>query len=204
MSADAGAQPQRLQRLLRDELDRDQRAVYDAIAGGPRASGLQLFPLVDDDGCLQGPFNAFLLQPTLGDRLQALGAAIRYSTTLSDRARELAILVVAAKWRCEFEQYAHEAIGRAVGLTESEMEAIRAGHVADTEANWPDPVDLMNVRVVRALADAGDLSDATFQAAVDVIGEVGLFELLTLVGYYATLALQLRVFRVGAPARIVS
>jgi 4-carboxymuconolactone decarboxylase len=31
------------------------------------------------------------------------------------------------------------------------------------------------------------------------VGTAGLFELLTLVGYYATLALQLRVFRVPAP-----
>jgi 4-carboxymuconolactone decarboxylase len=29
------------------------------------------------------------------------------------------------------------------------------------------------------------------------LGEDGVFELTTLVGYYATLALQLRVFRVG-------
>ena len=35
--------------------------------------------------------------------------------------------------------------------------------------------------------------------AVGCIGPAGLFELLTLVGYYATLALQLRVFRVPAP-----
>jgi len=32
-------------------------------------------------------------------------------------------------------------------------------------------------------------------------GHGGAFELTTLVGYYATLALQLRVFRVGAPDR---
>jgi hypothetical protein len=31
-----------------------------------------------------------------------------------------------------------------------------------------------------------------------VLGADGLFELTTLVGYYSTLALQLRVFRVGA------
>ncbi|HJY60698.1 MAG TPA: hypothetical protein VJ418_30330, partial [Streptosporangiaceae bacterium] len=35
--------------------------------------------------------------------------------------------------------------------------------------------------------------------AVGQIGAAGMFELLTLVGYYATLALQLRVFRVPAP-----
>ena len=36
------------------------------------------------------------------------------------------------------------------------------------------------------------------QIAVVVLGQ--LFELLTLVGYYETLALQLRVFRVSAPS----
>ena len=45
----------------------------------------------------------------------------------------------------------------------------------------------------------GDLDDAEYREAVDHVGTAGLFELLTLVGYYATLALQLRVFRVPAP-----
>ena len=45
----------------------------------------------------------------------------------------------------------------------------------------------------------GDLDDAEYREAVDHLGTAGLFELLTLVGYYATLALQLRVFRVPAP-----
>jgi 4-carboxymuconolactone decarboxylase len=54
-------------------------------------------------------------------------------------------------------------------------------------------------RTVAALAARGDLSDAEYREAVDHLGTPGLFELLTLVGYYATLALQLRVFRVPAP-----
>ena len=76
-------------------LDDEQRAVYDTIAGGRRAQGPQLFQLVDDDGALEGPFNAFLLQPRLGAALQAVGSAVRYETSLTDRAREIAILVVA-------------------------------------------------------------------------------------------------------------
>ena len=58
-------------------LDDEQRAVYDTIAGGRRAQGTQLFQLVDDDGALEGPFNAFLLQPRLGAALQAVGSAVR-------------------------------------------------------------------------------------------------------------------------------
>ena len=174
--------------------------MYDELAGGRRASGPQHFPLVDDHGCLEGPFNAFLLRPALGERLQALGAAVRYETALSDRVREIAILVVAAFWESGFEQYAHEAIGRSVGLTDDELAVIRAGSSADTEQHWPDPLDLVTVRVCRALAERGDLDDDTYAMAVGAIGEPGVFELTTLVGYYATLALQLRVFRVPNPA----
>jgi 4-carboxymuconolactone decarboxylase len=52
---------------------------------------------------------------------------------------------------------------------------------------------------VRALVQVGDLDDEEYAAAVAGLGEAGVFELTTLAGYYATLALQLRVFRVGVP-----
>jgi len=42
----------------------------------------------------------------------------------------------------------------------------------------------------------GDLDDAEYRQVIEHVGPGGLFELLTLVGYYVTLALQLRVFRV--------
>ena len=77
----------RLPKLLPEDLDDAQRAVYDSIAGGRRAEGRQLFRLVDEHGGLEGPFNALLLQPRLGHALQALGAAVRYETTLPLGAR---------------------------------------------------------------------------------------------------------------------
>jgi 4-carboxymuconolactone decarboxylase len=53
--------------------------------------------------------------------------------------------------------------------------------------------------MAQTLVRAGDLDDAQYAGAVAQLGEAGVFELTTLVGYYATLALQLRVFRVGLP-----
>jgi len=47
-----------------------------------------------------------LLQPGLGAAVQALGSAVRFQGTLPGRARELAILVVAAHWASAFEQHA--------------------------------------------------------------------------------------------------
>jgi 4-carboxymuconolactone decarboxylase len=188
-----------LRRFSPAELDETQRALYDMIVGGPRGRGPQQFRLIDDEGRLEGPFNAFLLQPVLGGRLQALGGAIRYSTSLSDRAREIAILVVAAHWRSEFEQAAHEAVGRAAGLTDDELRSLRSGADPDADPIWSDPADRLVVRLVRSIVRDGDTDDATYAAAIELVGESGIFELLTLVGYYATLALQLRVFRVAPP-----
>ncbi|WP_062464102.1 carboxymuconolactone decarboxylase family protein [Demequina soli] len=182
----------RLPGLPPGSLDPDQAALYDAIAGGPRAAGPQHFALTCADGSLRGPFNAMLLAPGIGAALQDLGAAIRYRGSLTDRCREIAILLVAARWDSDFERESHEAVGSAAGLTDDELAALRrqdAGAFAGEEA-----------AVARCVVDLldGDLDDAAWAAAASSLGEAGVFELATLVGYYATLALQLRVFRVGA------
>ena len=119
---------------------------------------------------------------------------MRYDTGLDDRSREIAILVVAAHWRSDFEWYAHEAVGRAAGLGDAELAALREGRHA--ELAGPGSVV---ARTAAALVARGDLDDAEYAEAVGHLGPSGLFELLTLVGYYATLALQLRVFRVPPP-----
>ena len=185
----------RLPKLLPEDLDDAQRAVYDSIAGGRRAEGRQLFRLVDEHGGLEGPFNALLLQPRLGHALQALGAAVRYETTLPGRAREIAILVVAAGWDSDFEWYAHSPLARQAGLTDVELADLRAGRFDDLPTEHERTVAV----TTHALVARGDLDDAEYRRAEDVLGRPLLFELLTLVGYYAALALQLRVFRVAAP-----
>jgi 4-carboxymuconolactone decarboxylase len=185
----------RLAKLDPADLDDLQREVYDAVAGGPRAAGPQLFRLVDDDGGLEGPFNAFLLQPRLGLALQAVGSAVRYQTSLTDRAREIAILVVAAHRDSAFEWHAHEAVGRHVGLTDHELEALRR-HDYDALA---DEGERLVAAATHQLLEVGDLDDDTYATVIETLGQARLFELLTLVGYYDALALQLRVFRVGVP-----
>jgi len=186
---------ERLARLLPDSLSDEQREVYDAIVGGPRAQAAPVVPLVDADGGLEGPFNAFLLQPRLGSALQAVGAAIRYETRLSARAREVATLVVASRRDCAFERYAHEVLGRRAGLTDDDLVALREGRYSDLPEG-----DALLATLAHELVDHGDLDDERYDDAVELLGPAGVFELTTLVGYYLTLALQLRVFRVEPPA----
>ena len=188
--------PSRLPRLRPQDLDERQHAVYDAIAGGPRATGPQLFALRDEHGALNGPFNAMLFAPEVGTALQDLGSALRYRTSLSDRVRELAILLVAAHWDSAFERYAHEAIGAAAGLTADEIETIRRRE----PLVLPDPTEALAIAVVSALLVGDGLDAETYDRAAAELGPQVLVELSTLVGYYGTLALQLRLFDVGLPS----
>ena len=124
---------------------------------------------------------------------------MRYETSLSDRAREIAILLVAAHWDSGFEWYAHEAVGRHVGLTDAELQAL-AGKDADAvDAALTDDTEQAVARTTSTLLQDGDLDDDAYAQARAALGLSQLFELTTLVGYYATLALQLRVFRVPTP-----
>jgi 4-carboxymuconolactone decarboxylase len=181
----------RIERRRPADLDPGERRLYDAITGGPRATGPQHFPLTDAEGGLTGPFNALLLSPALGEALQGVGSAVRFATSLSPRIREAAILLVATAWDSAFERMAHEAVGLASGLGEDDLAALRRGAVPTTA----DDGERAALEVVRALL-RGDVADDEWARWAPVVGERGVFELTALVGYYATLALQLRVFRV--------
>lgn len=173
----------------------DQEALYDAIANGDRSRGIPAFDVADDAGRLHGPFNAMLVAPIAGDALQRLGSAIRFGTTMSDRAREIAILLVASAEKSEFEWYAHGAVGRRVGLSEAELAELKVGRCPSTVDEYERQV----FGVVADLLTTGDLSDAQHERAVGALGVQLVVELVTLVGYYRCLSLALRVWRVPLP-----
>lgn len=185
---------QRIEKFRPGTLTPDQSAVYDAVAGGARARGVQHFPLRDEDGCLVGPFNAFLLSPRIGLTLQELGAAIRFESSLTPRERELAILLVAHDCASEFEWYAHERVGRAAGVTQAELDTIRSNGRVELQ----EPRESAVCNAVTAILDVGDVDDALYEVLTPILGAELIFELVTLIGYYQMLALQLRVFRVDS------
>ena len=190
----------RLAVLSSDEMTAEQKDLYREILSGPRGQGPRAVPLASGAGGLAGPFNAMLYAPPVGHALQELGAAIRFRSELPPRIREMAILVVAQAWDSAYERASHEPIGREAGLTDQEIEALRGG----TDPGFADKQEQAAYSVVRALTgldpNTADLDDEQYDTAVAALGERALVELSMLVGYYATLALQMRIFRVPAPA----
>src|SRR6266513_6410294 len=180
----------RLPVLSSDEMTSEQVVLYREILGGPRGQGPRAVLLASGAGGLAGPFNAMLYAPPVGHALQELGVAIRFRTELAPRIRELAILVVAQAWDSAYERDSHELLGRDAGLTDAEIEALRAG----ADPGFADKDEQVAYTVVRALTSPeADLDDEQYDTANSVLGQQALVELSSLVGYYATLALQLRI-----------
>ena len=188
---------ERLPRLYPPFADPHRQALHAALVGGRRGTGPQAFDLTAPDGSLVGPFGLMLQAPHLGGPLEALGAAVRFETSLSARIREIAILTVAAVADSEFEQYAHERVAREEGLDDSELTAIRS--LSFGNHGGADPGEVLVHRVTARLASAGPIDDETYARTVAVVGERGMLELVVLVGYFTMLAQMMSVFGVGAP-----
>jgi len=174
--------------LTPDKMNKYQLALYETLTTnqGPDVE------MTNSDGSLVGPFNLMVHEPRLGTALQKLGGIILFRGSLSERAREIAILCVAAHQQSEFERSAHEAIGRTAGLTDAEMAAI----AARAPLTLADPVEACVLSASCALLETGDLDDAHYADTVKLLGEAGTIELSTVIGYYSLVALQLRLFRV--------
>jgi 4-carboxymuconolactone decarboxylase len=177
------------------EMTERQQALYKLFATGKRAQPGNPFSLVDSDGRLQGPPAAWVLVPPVGHALEQLGGAMRYELSLEPRAREIAILMVGHHHQSPFELHAHTRAGAAAGLTDGDLAALAAGQ--------PPALATGQERAVHTatghLLAAGTLDEAQYAAAVTVLGTGQLFELVTLVGYYNMLAMQLSVFSLLPP-----
>lgn len=186
---------ERLPRLTPGDDDPERAALREALTGGPRGRD-HAFSLAHEDGSLVGPFGLMLHVPHLGGPLQELGAAIRFRTTLSDRHREIAILVVAAATGSDFEWWAHSRLASAAGLTSAELMAIRDGGVQEVFADAPDRVV---AGLSRMLCADEDVDDTVWARAEIAIGVTAIHEVVVLVGYYRLLAQWMGVARVSAP-----
>ncbi|UUZ77206.1 carboxymuconolactone decarboxylase family protein [Polaromonas sp. P1(28)-13] len=108
-----------------EQMSPRQREVAAAITSGPR-------------GALKGPFLALIHNPELADKVQALGEHLRFGTGLAQRLLEVAVLVTARRWSCQYEWHAHARLAREAGLNEQIIEAIavqaRPASMDDDEA----------------------------------------------------------------------
>jgi 4-carboxymuconolactone decarboxylase len=179
----------RLPYLRYDDLDAAGQKVWDGIVGS-RGNDL-----VNEQGGLTGPFNAFVTAPGTGRRASALGQVLRFETSIERRLSELAIITVAARWKAEFEWWAHARMARAHGVPEAVVDAIGRGEAPSFETGDERTV----YAVARQLTDDGQLGQEAYAAAQRLLGDAGVVELVSLCGYYTLISFLLNAFAVPMP-----
>jgi len=138
-----------------------------------------------------GPFNVLLRSPEIGDLAQKLGAGVRFHSSLPPKLNELGIIITARFWTAQFEWNAHKRAALAAGLSPAIVDAIAAGKrpakmQPDEEAIYNFGTELLRTKQV---------SDATYQTATKAVGERGVVDLISVMGYYQMVSMLLNVDR---------
>lgn len=164
-------------------LSAEQQSVVDQVRHGRR-------------GTVPANVVAWLANPELARRAAHLGELLRYQTSLPPRLSELAILVVARRWACAYEWAIHAPEAARAGLHADVIDAIGAGRTPPLG----DPRDQAVHAFAHELVTAGRVSEACFARASDAVGELGVTDLIGVVGYYTLVAFTLNVREVSTPA----
>ena len=165
-----------------DQMSPDQRRVHDKIVSGRR-------------GRIQGPLRAALHNAELAERWSALGELLRYSTQLSPRQSELAILMTGRACQSPFEWYAHRVEAEKAGIEPAIIEALLA-------QRWPEGLSADDAALLRFADELNrfrSVSDATYKDALARFGERTVVELTALVGYYTMVAMTLNAHEIPLP-----
>jgi 4-carboxymuconolactone decarboxylase len=166
-----------------DRLTAGQRDVADQVRRGRR-------------GTVPANVLAWLPSPELARRAAHLGEFIRYETSLPARLSELAILVVARRWNCQYEWAIHTGEAAKAGVAPAIIAVIGTGGTPGLGVTAEQVV----FDVATELVAGGMLADHTFEQAGAALGRQALVELIGLVGYYTMVAMTLNAFEMPVPA----
>lgn len=169
----------RVPEVKREDLLPEQQHIFDEI-GRSR------------NGRVGAPFKILLNSPEPAGRVAHLGAYVRFESTLSPEQHSLTALTVARELDCQFEWTVNENSGRAAGVREEAIEALR--HRRAPQGLTPE--EAIVVRYGLELLRNHRISDETYQAAVQLLGLQGVTDLTISFGYYTFVACAMNAFEV--------
>jgi len=169
----------------RETLDDEGQRMYDRLVD-PKGGAL---------AGLGGPAGIRLHSPHVATGSLLLIQHFRHTAQFSPRQRELAILAVAREYDSDVEWGAHVSEARKAGIADEIIEVIRDRQsAAGLEAG-----DQMIVSFCRQLLGSRSVDLPTFLSARRSLGDGGLVDLVSLVGYYVATAYLIAAFDVQTP-----
>lgn len=141
-----------------------------------------------------GPYRAFMYAPELWFALQPVREYMSTLSILDNASREAAMLVIARHWESGAAMNAHVSLARNAGLDDELIQNILDDRVQPTS----NCKTSMIITCCHTLLKNHGLSNALFAQTADEIGEQGLMELISLIGFFTTICLVLNTMEVDA------
>lgn len=165
-----------------DQMTPEQQQGYRFLVEGPR-------------GRLPGPYKVWVHNPKLVHAAEPLGQHFTPGkSSLSEREREIAVVVITSKWRSAYPNNAHEKRGKEVGLPAAAVEAIVAG----LPTSFDDQREQAVYEVATALAGERLVPQGLYDRAVSVLGHESITDMIVLMGYYTCVSLTMNFYAVPA------
>jgi 4-carboxymuconolactone decarboxylase len=166
----------RFRPLTYDEMNSEQKKMTDhALAGrGP-----------------VGMFNIAVRSPGAGDLLFTMGDRVRFHMSVPDKLKELAIILTARQWAAQYEWLAHRRAAVQAGLSEDKVKAVAEAR----RPNGMSPDEEAVYNFVTELFKTRQVSDQTFAAVKNAVGERGVVDLLATAGFYQIVSMYMGIDR---------
>jgi 4-carboxymuconolactone decarboxylase len=163
---------ERLGRIPDDRLTAEQREAIDT------------YKTSRSEADISGPWIPLLRSPEVLVRTQALGQHLRYKTVLPPQLSELVILITARHWSQPYEWGLHAPIAMKAGVDAAIVDAIGAGRRPERMSEEQEVL----YEFCTELLETRSVTDATYRQMLARVGETGVIEAASMVGYYAMLA----------------
>ena len=165
-----------------DRMTAEQREGYRFLVEGPR-------------GRLPGPYKVWVHNPQLLHAAAPLGQHFTPGqSSLSEREREIAVLIITSRWHSAYPTAAHEKRGVEVGLPAAAVEAIIAG----LPTSFPDAREQGVYELAMALAAGRLVPQGLYDRAVSMLGHESVTDIIVLMGYYTAVSLTMNFYAVPA------
>ncbi len=171
----------RYDELPLDKMSEEQRAGYDYLVGGR--------------GKMIGPYRVWMHNPKLLRAASHLGAHfIAGANALTEREREIAVIVITAQLRSDYPTAAHEKRGKEIGLGDARVEAMVAG----LPVTFEDEQEQLVYEVAVSLASNRIISDGLHARAVKTLGHERISDTIMLMAYYTGVSMTMNFYAVPA------
>ena len=177
----------RIPTASRESVPQDQLAAFDELVAS-RGSVPDI-----------GPVAIMINGPELARRGEHYRAYFRGDEiTLPANVRELAMITTAGELDCQFVWNADSGYARQAGISDKLVNDLRDKKELTGLSDQESAV----INYGREFFRTHKVSQATFDAAQDQFGTLGLVELTNLMGYYSALAFNINAFDVGLPENL--